>query len=85
MASDKVKIGIVGSQFQADIHAASIQMGRSGEVAAVASPTPGNAEELAARFEIPKVFRDYHQMLEDPEIEAITIAAPNVSARPDHG
>ncbi len=78
MASDKVKIGVVGSQFQADIHAASIQMGSSGEVAAVASPTPGNAEELAARFEIPKVFLDYHQMLEDPEIEAITIAAPNV-------
>lgn len=74
---NKVRFGIVGSQFEADIHAASIQMGCHGEVAAVASPTPGHPEELAERYEIPKVFHDYHQMLDDPDIDAITIAAPN--------
>ena len=37
----KVKVGIIGSQFQADIHAASFQiMPEEAEVVAVASPTP---------------------------------------------
>jgi predicted dehydrogenase len=76
--TSKVRIGIVGSQFEADIHAASIRMGCHGDVAAVASPTVGHPEELAERYEIPKVFHDYRAMLEDPEIDAITIAAPNV-------
>ena len=78
MAHGKVKIGIIGSQFEADIHAASIQMGCHGEVVACCSPTPGNPEKLAAEYGIPKVYHDYREMLKDPDIEAVTIAAPNV-------
>ena len=45
--ADKVKVGVIGSRFEADIHVASIkQMGEDAEVVAVASPTPGNAEKL---------------------------------------
>jgi len=46
-----VKVGVIGSQFQADIHVASIQqMGEEAEVVAIASPSPGNAERLARRY-----------------------------------
>lgn len=59
----KVKVGIIGSQFEADIHAASFQiMPEEAEVVAVASPTPGHPEELAERYGIPRVFHDYRQM-----------------------
>ena len=52
----RVKVGIIGSQFQADIHAAALQiMPHEAEVIAVASPTPGNAAEFAKRFGIPDV------------------------------
>ncbi len=77
MGSDKVRIGIIGSKFQAEIHAASIRAGCHGEVVAVASPTPGDPEALASKFEIPNVYHDYKHMLEDPSIEMVTIAAPN--------
>jgi len=77
MPRPSVKIGIVGSQFEADIHAASIAQGQYGEVVAVASPTPGNAARLAAEYGIPKSFTDYREMLKDPEIQMITITAPN--------
>jgi len=77
MSRPSVKIGIVGSQFEADIHAASIAQGQYGEVVAVASPTPGNAARLAHEYGIPKVFTDYHEMLKDPEIQMVTITAPN--------
>ena len=74
----RVKVGIIGSQFQADIHAASFQiLSHEAQVVAVASPTPGNAAALAKRYGISSVFTDYREMLKDPAIEMVTIAAPN--------
>jgi len=74
----RVKVGIIGSQFQADIHAESFRiMPDEAEVVAVASPTPGNAAKLAEKYHIPRVFTDYKQMLADDDIEMVTIAAPN--------
>ena len=73
-----MKVGIIGSGFEADIHAASFGiMPEEAEVAAVASPTPGHAAELARRYSIPAVYSDYREMLADPAIEMVTIAAPN--------
>ena len=78
MANGRVKVGIIGSQFQADIHAASLQiMPDEAEVVAVASPTPGNAAAFARKFNIPRVFTDYREMLKEKDIEMVTIAAPN--------
>ncbi len=75
----KVKAGIIGSQFEAGIHAASFQIApEEAEVVAVASPTPGNAAALAARYGIPRVFTDYREMLRERDIEMVTIAAPNL-------
>src|SRR5689334_723804 len=74
----KVKIGIVGSRFQADCIAASVKaMPEEMEVVAVASPTKGNAEEFARRHGIPSFYSDYREMLRNPEVELISITAPN--------
>jgi myo-inositol 2-dehydrogenase / D-chiro-inositol 1-dehydrogenase len=74
----KVKVGIIGSQFEADIHAASFQIApEEAEVVAVASPTPGNAAALCKRYGIPRCFTDYREMLKERDIEMVTIAAPN--------
>ncbi len=73
-----MKVGIIGAGFEADIHAASFGMaGEAAEVAAVASPTAGRAEELARRYGIPRVFHDYREMLAERDLEMVTIAAPN--------
>src|SRR5258708_34671998 len=78
MAEGKVKVGIIGSQFQADIHAASFQiMPHEAEVVAVASPTPRNAAAFAKRFGIPPGFTHYREMLKEPAIEMVTIPAPD--------
>jgi len=74
----RVKVGIVGSGFEADIHAESFRlMPDEAEVVAVASPTPGNAKKLADKYNIPRVFTDYKRMLAEPDVEMITITAPN--------
>ena len=63
---DKVKIGIVGSRFQADCIASSVKaMPDEAEVVAVASPTPGNAEAFARRHGIPRFHTDYRDMLRE--------------------
>jgi predicted dehydrogenase len=77
-AAGKVRVGIIGSGFQADIHAASFQiLSEEAEVVAVASPTPGHPEALAKKYGIPRVFHDYREMLKDKDIEMVTISAPN--------
>ena len=72
-----VRAGIIGSQFQADCHAAAISMIDEMEVVAVASPTAGNARKLADKYRIPKVYTDYQQLAADPEVDVVTITAPN--------
>src|SRR6476659_735260 len=78
MGNSRVKVGIIGSQFQADIYVASLQiMPHEAEVVGIASPTPGNASALAMKYGITRVFTDYREMLKERDIEMVTIAAPN--------
>ncbi len=75
----KVQVGVIGSGFVADVHVTSIQqMPEEAEVVAVASPTPGHAQSLAERYSIPRVFLDYHDMLNEPDIEMVIITTPNI-------
>ena len=75
---NKVKIGIIGSRFQADCIAHSVKMmPEEMEVVAVASPSPGNAEEFARRHGIPRAYTDYRELLRDPAVELVSITAPN--------
>ena len=74
----KVKIGIVGSRFQADcIWGAVKAIPEEAELVAVASPTKGHAADFAKRHRIPQAFTDYRELLRDPQVEMISITAPN--------
>jgi predicted dehydrogenase len=74
----KVRIGIIGSRFQADCIAHSVKMmPEEMEVVAVASPSPGNAERFAKRHGIARAYQDYRELLRDPNVELVSITAPN--------
>lgn len=73
----KVNVGLIGSQFISSIHADSVQRCQEAKLFAVASPTPGNAAKLAARFAAPHAFTDYRQMLELPELDLVVLGVPN--------
>ena len=72
-----VHVGLIGSQFISSIHAEALQHCAHARLAAVASPTPGNAQRLASRFDIPHVFSDYRQLLDRPEIQMVVVGVPN--------
>jgi len=73
----KVGVGIIGSQFEASIHAESFKSVPQAKVVAAASPTEAHIREFAKKFGIPKWFTDYRQMLHLDEIEVVTLALPN--------
>lgn len=73
-----VKVGLIGSRFQADCIAGSVKaIPDEAEVVAVASPSPGHAEALAKRHGIPAFHTDYRKVLSDPAVELVSITAPN--------
>jgi len=74
----KVRIGILGSRFQADCVAGAVQaMPEEAEIVAVASPTAGHAAGFAARHGIPRAYADTGELLRDSAVELVWIAAPN--------
>src|SRR5687768_17609045 len=74
----RVRVGIIGSRFQADCIAGAVRaVPEEAEVVAVASPTLGNAEALARRHGVARAYTDYREMLRDPDIELVSITAPN--------
>lgn len=75
--SERVRVGLVGSQFVSSIHARAFAACAAAELVAVASPTPGNAEKFAAECNIPHHFTDYRDMLAMSDLDMIVIGAPN--------
>jgi len=75
--SGKVGVGILGSQFVAEIHAESYRMAPDAELVAVASPTPGHAEQFARKHGIPHAFTDYRQLLALPEVDLVDLCLTN--------
>ena len=75
--SAAVGVGLIGSQFISSIHARSLQHCPRAVMYAVCSPTAGNAERFAAKFDIPHRFTDHRRMLEMDEIDMVVVGAPN--------
>src|SRR3990170_2164592 len=74
---DKVRVGLVGSQFISTIHAESLQRCADAQIVAAASPTESHLRTFAERFSIPRWFTDWRQMLTLDELDLIVIGAPN--------
>ncbi len=73
----RVRIGLIGSQFEAEIHAESFKMVTDAEVVAVASPNEDHVKPFAAKHGIPHWFTDYRKLLEMDEIRLVALSVPN--------
>ena len=74
---DKVRVGLIGSQFISSIHAESVKQCAQAELFAAASPTRSHIKAFAARHGIPHVFTDYRHLLALPEIDLVVVGVPN--------
>src|ERR1043165_1551817 len=70
------RIGILGSGFIVnDCHLVAYRKAGFNPVA-IASRHADNAEKVARRHGIPKIYATYEQLLDDPTIEVLDIAVP---------
>ncbi|QHT68458.1 Gfo/Idh/MocA family oxidoreductase [Rhodocytophaga rosea] len=74
---DKVKVGLIGSQFISTIHAESLKRVAAAEIVAVMSPTESHVAAFAQKFGIPHYFTNLEDMLAMKELDMIVIGAPN--------
>lgn len=70
------KFGIIGAGAVAEFHAKSIQHLHNARLVGVCGAGSGRAEALAKKYDC-RAFSDFHALLEDPEIEIVTIATPS--------
>ena len=73
----KVNVGVIGTGFVGDIHAAAFKMVPDAEVVAVASPTPGKAKAFAEERGIARAMEDYRDLLALDEVDMVTLCLPN--------
>ena len=74
---DKVRFGVVGTNFITDWVLAGAAQDSRFELAAVCSRTEERAEEFARKYNIPHRFTSLEEMAASPFVDAVYIATPN--------
>jgi predicted dehydrogenase len=75
---ERVRIGIIGSQFAARLHIASLAKlrGVKTDIVAVASPNIEHAAACARTFGIGEYYDDYRRLLERDDIDCVDLCIP---------
>ncbi len=83
----RVKYGVIGLGWFGEKHCEALSAISNVELYALCTRTESRLTEVAERFGVAKTFTDYHQMLADPELEAVSVvtmwdqhAAPTLAA-----
>jgi predicted dehydrogenase len=76
---DKLRLGMVGSQFAAHLHLNNFGRlrGSKMEIVAIASKTEKSAQQTAKEFDIPAVYTDYRRILERKDVDVVDLCVPN--------
>jgi len=73
----KVRIGIIGCGTIGSVHANAYAKVPDAEVAALCDILPNRLKQKAEHHNVAKTYGDYHELLADPEIDAVSICVPN--------
>lgn len=72
-----LKIGLIGAGRMGRVYANTLAYSVSEvNLVAVADPDASAVSEVAARYQIPKTYTDYHALLDSKEVEAVVVASP---------
>ena len=74
---NEIGVGIIGSGFVADIHAESFRQVPNARVVGVASPSEERVARFSERHGIARWHTDYRALLEQPEVDVVTLCLPN--------
>lgn len=74
---DKIAWGILSTGRMAGLFANALQQVDDAVLQAVASRSQGRADEFGARFQVENCYADYQQLLDDPTVDVVYVAAPH--------
>ena len=72
-----LKIGIIGCGV-GQLHLQGFAETPRAEVVAIAGLDEDRCRELSRTFGVPRVYREYQELIADPDVEAVTVAVPNI-------
>jgi predicted dehydrogenase len=73
----KVKVGIIGVGTIGSVHAEAYAKVPESQVIALCDILPDRLQEKGKRHGVTRLFERYHDLLADPEIEAVSVCVPN--------
>src|SRR5579871_4835451 len=83
MSERRVRVGVVGAgTFAEQAHIPGIQVHPQGEVVALCARNRERVAALAARYGVPGVHTDYRELIAQPDIDAVSVATPDVLHAP---
>ncbi|GAA4726548.1 Gfo/Idh/MocA family protein [Brevibacillus fulvus] len=78
--SEKIRVGVIGcgkiAQWR---HIPEYQENPLAELVAVSDIDLARAQSIAAAWQIPRAYADYRQILDSPDIDAVSICTPNAT------
>ena len=72
-ASSKLRIGLIGCGSFGERHLATLRGIRDAEVVAVTDINADRANIMAVRYQVPKVTKDFRELCELPEVDAVNV------------
>src|SRR5437867_962563 len=75
--SDKLRCAVIGAGAVGLEHLHSLIGCPRAVAVAIAETHPQRAREASDRFKIPRSYVDFRELLEQPDIDAVTVAVPN--------
>lgn len=76
--NDKVRVGVVGTSGYADfMHYSGLKSHAQAELVAICGRNQERAQELAAKYSIPRVFYDYRALIECGGLDAVVVVTPD--------
>ena len=75
MTTKPLRIGVIGVGFGTVVQIPGFQS-EGVEVAAVCARRQERADKAAADFNIPAAYTDYHKMLQEADIDAVSVVTP---------
>jgi len=75
--ADKLRCAVIGTGGIGLDHLHSLSTCHRAAAVAVAENNPQRGREACARYNIPRSYADYRELLDQPDIDAVTIALPN--------
>ena len=70
---DVVRVGVIGLGWFGEMHAAAYKHVYNAELAALCTRRPERLAEMAGKYGVDKTYQDYHDLLADPDIDAVSI------------